>query len=380
MADYQQRNLINLMASIRRGLYEQPWHHPILPQLPVEEIAAARHVVLMVLDGLGYQYLREHAAQSPLLKHCRCVLDTVVPTTTATAVSSFFTGLTAAEHGITGWFMQLEAIDETVAILPYTSRRSGEWMQERLPMQQVFTARPLFLDIQRKSYFLNHQRIAKSIFSEVAAQGAQRQAYADLDDFRRQIVENIQQVQASYTYAYWAEFDSLCHIHGTDAEPVHAHFAELEQMLLALLADVQSNNTLLIVTADHGLISTDASRLIHLGDYPEILELLAKPLSGEPRLAYCYVKAGQEAEFLTRVKAQLGEFCEIVPSGDYLAQGYFGPQSHPHIHQRIGDFILLMKENYVIKDQLDGEKDFLQRGVHGGLTAREREIPLLIFS
>jgi hypothetical protein len=40
--------------------------------------------------------------------------------------------------------------------------------------------------------------------------------------------------------------------------------------------------------------------------------------------------------------------------------------------------VLLMRDNYVIKDYLLGEHPFTQVGVHGGLSADELDVPLIV--
>jgi hypothetical protein len=66
-------------------------------------------VVLLVLDGLGWNALREHAADMPeLAAMAGGPITTVVPATTATALTSIATGLAPAQHGILGYRMLVE--------------------------------------------------------------------------------------------------------------------------------------------------------------------------------------------------------------------------------------------------------------------------------
>ena len=51
---------------------------------------------------------------------------------------------------------------------------------------------------------------------------------------------------------------------------------------------------------------------------------------------------------------------------------------HPRLHERIGDYTLIMKEKAVIKDWLPGEPRYVQIGVHGGVTAQEMYVPLIV--
>ena len=69
-----------------------------------EPVRAARSVVLLVLDGLGWDQLQDHREQLPTVASMvGGPIHTVAPTTTATALSSITTGLTPAEHGLIGY-------------------------------------------------------------------------------------------------------------------------------------------------------------------------------------------------------------------------------------------------------------------------------------
>jgi hypothetical protein len=47
---------------------------------------------------------------------------------------------------------------------------------------------------------------------------------------------------------------------------------------------------------------------------------------------------------------------------------------------RIGDYILIMKGNYVIKDRLLGETMHFLKANHGGMSGKEMFVPLITVS
>src|SRR6266480_2929642 len=60
----------------------------------------ADQVVLLVLDGLGWHAVEEHRAHMPTLAAMEGgPITTVLPATTATALTSIATGLAPAQHG-----------------------------------------------------------------------------------------------------------------------------------------------------------------------------------------------------------------------------------------------------------------------------------------
>ena len=103
------------------------------------------------------------------------------------------------------------------------------------------------------------------------------------------------------------------------------------------------------------------------------------PLSGEPRAAYCYVHPDRERKFVDYIKTELSDCMDIYTSAELVDAAYFGTgQAHPRLSERIGHYTLIMKQNYIIKDQLAGEPPFAHIGVHGGISAQEMYVPLIL--
>src|SRR5262245_14809538 len=72
----------------------------------------ADQVVLLVLEGLGWEQLQAHAALAPVLAGMDGgPITSVAPTTTATAMTSINTGLPPADHGVVGYRVRVGARD-----------------------------------------------------------------------------------------------------------------------------------------------------------------------------------------------------------------------------------------------------------------------------
>lgn len=67
-------------------------------------IQGADRIVLLLIDGLGWNQLQEHASSMPTLSgFVGSHITTVAPSTTATALTSLVTGLSPGEHGLIGY-------------------------------------------------------------------------------------------------------------------------------------------------------------------------------------------------------------------------------------------------------------------------------------
>jgi len=155
-------------------------------------------------------------------------------------------------------------------------------------------------------------------------------------------------------------------------------FAGIDEAFAQLLRRLDGTDTAIILTADHGFIDCPAENALDTSDCPGFDDLLARPLTGERRVAFCHVKPGRQAEFAARASSWLGEKADIIPGRTVIEKGWFGGGDlHPHLAGRPGDFVLMMRDNYTVKDWLPGEPRHLHIGNHGGMSADEMYIPLV---
>ena len=142
LPDYHGNSIVNLMASIEIALGGRNQYAP-LAGLEIEQLAAAHTIVLLVIDGLGYNYLNERGEHTNLAKQARAPLTTVFPATTAAAITSFLTASAPQQHAHTGWFTYFEEVQRVVAGLPCVVRGSGAPISAR-KLSRLFAAQPLF--------------------------------------------------------------------------------------------------------------------------------------------------------------------------------------------------------------------------------------------
>jgi predicted AlkP superfamily pyrophosphatase or phosphodiesterase len=96
LPDYGGACITNLVPA----LIERP--EPLPSWLPAP-VAEADQVVLLLLDGLGWEQLATRRHLTPTLAAMTGgAITSVVPTTTAAALTSLTTGLPPGEHGVVG--------------------------------------------------------------------------------------------------------------------------------------------------------------------------------------------------------------------------------------------------------------------------------------
>ncbi|HTY07750.1 MAG TPA: alkaline phosphatase family protein [Candidatus Edwardsbacteria bacterium] len=375
--DYGGGGIVNLMASIA-ARFGHRTGHPQLRALPARSLRDHRTVVLIVLDGLGYDYLTTRGRGSFLLGHLRARMTSVFPSTTASCVTTFATGATPSQHGVTGWFTHLPELGTVSKILFAQPRYGGSTFSAAgIDFADLVYASPLFDHLDAASFTITP---FSGDFNRVTRGRARPILYRDLDGFIRGIKAALRdRHREKFISAYWPDIDHLCHHHGIDHPRTAAHFRDLDRRLERLIAGARGSGALFLITADHGLIATPRSQCVELKRHPGLAQCLTLPLCGEPRLAYCYVRPDMTARFKRYVRTRLGHCCDLRTRAQLIGQGWYGPgRADPRLTGRIGDFILVMKPGWCIKDFLPNEDEVFLKANHGGVTPREMSVPLIV--
>lgn len=379
--DYQNGSIANLMASIARACCVPDLPCPPLTELPPARLQGISNLILLVADGLGYDLLA--ARGGPLAPYLRGYLTSVFPSTTASAIPTFMTGLPPSQHGLTGWHMWLREVGALLAILPL-SPRPGAPLLEALPSPdqlpgKLFSHSSLYSRIDRPAYVVAPHYIANSPFNRYHSQGAAKVPYTGLGGMFSALTQLVGKAGKKFVYAYWPDYDSTAHLHGCRSPPALAALDALGAAFGTWLAGIGGSDTLVVLTADHGFMDSPPERQIALADHPLLADCLALPLCGERRAAWCYLKPGKDAVFEAYVRQHLDHAMAAIPRERLLAEAWFGPgPAHPELAARIGDYALILKDNWTLHDLLPGERAPTLVGHHGGTSPAEMRVPLVV--
>jgi hypothetical protein len=379
--DYGGGGIVNLMASLGRALGAGAGPYAPLADLPPRALEDARNLVLLVLDGLGARHLERAGAGGALAAHLRGSLSSVFPPTTATAITTFMTGVAPRQHGLTGWFTYLKETGSVVAVLPFRARHGGAPLRQGgVEPARVFAARPFSDALAVNCFAVSPKEIARSDFNSFHAGRSELRPYDGLAGLFSE-VERIVRSGAGrqYVYAYYPGLDSLAHVFGIGSPQVGTLFARLDQAFAGFLEAIAGTDTLVVATADHGFVDVPPGQTVELERHPRLADTLVLPLCGEPRLAYCYVHPDRCRAFEDYVRGELAQCATLIPSTELLAGDWFGlGPAHPRLHERVGHYALAMKEGWAIKDWVLGERRHVHIGCHGGISEEEMRVPLVV--
>jgi predicted AlkP superfamily pyrophosphatase or phosphodiesterase len=382
LPDYHGGSIVNLMSSIAQS-FGAKTPYPPLRILPPSRIKDSKNIVLIVIDGLGFEYLKKKTEMSILRNHIVGPMTSVFLPTTAAAITTFLTGVAPQQHAFTAWFMNLKEIGVASMILPFTSRAGGPAFSTHGVEIKTFLNQSAFTSkIKAQSFVINPKKLLSSDFTIAMSKNAKLKGYEDLDGFFRQIKRAIKSSnRKKYIYAYWPEFDSLSHEHSIDHKKTEKHFNEIDKKLKDFVKGLKGTNTQLIITADHGFTTTPLERIVRLEDHPKMKECLTLPLCGEGRVAYCYVHPAKAKQFEKYVKTHLSKYCYLFKSQELIDKNYFGLfKPNPKLFDRVGDYILVFKENYIIRDEIPIKKKKKRQSIghHGGVSKEEMIVPLIL--
>lgn len=379
LPDHGRNGLYGLIRSIAAYLDGQAWAAPDAPTASPRG-DRRRSLAFVLIDGLGDNFLQRFGQGSFLLANRRGRLTSVFPSTTASAVTTTLTGLTPAEHGLTGWFIRDPRFGGVLAPLPMT-RRDSQPLNGFLLLPRLFPYRTLFQHRRRASVVILPDYLAHSPFSARHTRGARVVAYDRLDGMIAAVAAAADTLKGvgGYVHAYYPVFDALSHTHGCGADRVQAQFRRIDAALAQLHARLDGRGCDLVVSADHGFTDSPAERRVRLDEHPEVAALLAAPLFGERRAAFAQVREGAEREFESAAAEMLADRGVVVRARDLLDGGLLGPgKPHRRLQQRVGSHALLMEAGWTVIDHVAGEREHEMLGVHGGLSPDEMWIPLIV--
>lgn len=181
-----------------------------------------------------------------------------------------------------------------------------------------------------------------------------------------------------FIYTYFPDFDMNCHHFGTKSKEVKDSIIKFDNYVKKLY-DIVNENTTIIVTADHGLVDIPENKLIIYNQHKKLMNCLSQPVCGETRASFMYVKPEKTKEFENYINTKFKDAFILKKRDEIIDEKLFGLYTeNPRLRDRIGDYVLLAKENYAGKDIILSEEIRYPKACHGGLSKQEMIVPLIV--
>lgn len=363
-------------------------------------------IILFFVDGFGWRFYEKCDDFYPFLRRIATEgqvsqLTSQFPSTTAAHVTTIHTGLPVGQSGVYEWFFYEPQLDEIIAPLLFSfagDSQRDSLKQAHVDPQRLFSWETLYQRLHQHgvaSYVFQHGAYAHSTYSELLCEGVTRIVpYKSLSE----ALVNMQfllerQTSPAYFFLYFSQIDSQCHDYGPNLPHVEAEidtfFTTMERLFYQKLAG-KLTNTLVMLTADHGLVEVDPETTIYLNTdsaFKGIEQFIKTNRQGQfivpvgsPRDMFLYIKEDRLMEAQAFLASRLLDRAEVRLVADLIAEGYFGPPPmSAEFLGRVGNLVILP---YAGESVWWYEEDHFEMnfyGHHGGLTEQEMAIPLLMW-
>jgi predicted AlkP superfamily pyrophosphatase or phosphodiesterase len=368
---YGQSSLSDVLPSVLAAL-------GVAGEQNVLELAPAECVVLLLVDGLGWDLLQQHADRSPFLSGLASrMLTAGFPTTTAASIVSLGTGRPPGQHGIVGYSTRLDGLSEPVNWLTWRGAHSGRDLAIDYPPEQVQRQDTAFERAELAG--VNATVVSAPLFREsgltrAGLRGGQYvPAFTPADTAT--LVAGLARARRGLIYCYSADLDLIGHVRGCRSEAWPAQL-ELIDRAARMLFDRLPANARLLVTADHGMLDIAENAKVDYDNEPQLSEAVDL-IAGEPRVRYLYVAPGELEAVRTRWRQVLGDRVQMLTRDEVISRGWLGPVVSDEARARIGDLTALATSELAIVRRTAESRSSTLIGHHGGLSDAELLVPLL---
>ncbi len=328
-----------------------------------EPVRGAGQVVLLVLDGLGWEQLQDRRALAPFLSAMAGrPIHTVVPSTTATALTSIATGLAPGEHGVVGY--RIEVRGEVLNVLRWTTSTGDA--RRRVPPREIQPVPPFLggnVPVVSRAEFVG------TGFTLAHLAGVRHVGWR----MPSTLVTEVRRLLAAgerFVYAYYDGVDKVAHEYGL-SEYYDAELVATDALVRSIVEGLPSG-AVLVVTADHGQIDV-AGRIVSL--VPAVASLVALQ-SGEGRFRWLHAAPGAAGALFDAAAEAHSDLAWVVSLEQVRDEGWLGPLLTPAAQGRLGDVALVAREPVAFDDPTDtGPFTLVSR--HGSVTSTEMLVPLL---
>ncbi|QWC00051.1 alkaline phosphatase family protein [Mycoplasmatota bacterium] len=322
-----------------------------------------RNVVFILVDALGSEILKKHREKSEfLINHQKDVLTTIFPSTTTAATTSALTGLPPVKTAWVGW-QQFVKEEKRHVVFFQNKDYYDDSFEFSYNVSDKFVKTTTIYDLIEKH---NKDVSVHEIFPQFKQE--QHKVFKDQVDTCLDIMNDNKK---HFVYMYWDQVDSKLHDFGTKSKEVNDEIDQVNQAINHLFNSVD-DDTLIVLTADHGQIDIEPVPIL---EFNEIAEMLEEKPAIEARATAFYVKD----EYMDKFPEVFNHFFRdkfvLYNSNDLIEMNLFGMgKPHPKFREYLGDYFSIAIDKYAF--HLSDRP--AHKATHAGLTKDEMLIPLIM--
>jgi hypothetical protein len=361
---YGQTALSDLASSVLAALGAPGEANPL-------GLPPADRVCLLVIDGLGWDLLREHPAAAPFLSELAVsggALMAGFPATTATSLASLGTGRPPGQHGMFGYQVRVPGESRLLNALQWDKRvdpvawQPGSTIFERAAAARIGAFRVASTVLERTG------------LSAAAMRGAAYYAADTMGALVAAAAAALRRQDQALAMVYYGGLDATGHACGSGSDAWRYQLGHVDK-LAEQLAGALPPGTTLYITADHGMVDVAPHDRIDADTEPALRAGVAL-LGGEPRARHVYAEPGAATDVLAAWRETLGPRAWVAARDEAVSDGWFGPVM-PALAVRIGDVVAAPAGPWAVVASKAEPRESALIGMHGSLTPAEQLVPLL---
>ena len=331
----------------------------------------AYRACLLVIDGLGWELLRDQPATAPFLSELAvnsAPLTAGFPATTVTSLGSLGTGRPPGQHGMLGYQVAIPGTRKMLNGLRWDNSvdprawQPGATVYERAAVAGVQTYRVAASSLERTG------------LSVAVMRGTRYRAADSLGALVAQAADALRESDRGLVTVYHGQLDGTGHTFGAASDAWRFHLGHVDKLAEQLAAALPAGAPL-YVTADHGMVDVAPEDRIDVDAVPELREGVAL-LGGEPRARHVYARPGAATDVLAAWAEVIGDRAWVLRRDEAIAAGWFGPVD-PALADRIGDVVAAPAGPFAIVATKAEPLESSLIGMHGSLTSADQLVPLL---
>lgn len=354
------KSILSYISAIRNYYGLEYYYEPNNRLKELLDTKKPNKIFLILIDAMGANLINRKLSKDSFLKmHLLDTCTSVFPPTTTAATTSIQNGKTPAENGWLGWSQYIKELDDI--IIPFLSK---SFYGDKKYEDGYFDR---YCPITTTDQELNEKGIkATSVYPAFKKDGCK-----NLEAMCKRLIDYSNNSDYQYIYAYWDKYDSMMHKNGPDASVCDKYLLKINS-LLENLANNISDDTMLIITADHGQI--EAKREYDLVKSKFVKYFIRKP-SLEFRAASLFIYEDMKKEFEEEFNKEFKDDYLLLSYDEVIENKIFGDRDiHPYFKDFVGDYLAIAKGHTSLRYGELGIK-----GDHAGMSEDELNIPIITY-
>ena len=329
----------------------------------------AARVCLLLVDGLGWDLLRQHQADAPFMSGLAGrALTAGFPATTATSLTSLGTAEPPGQHGMFGYQVRVPATGQLLNALRWDKSVDPIAWQ---PGETIFE--------RAAAAGIGGFRVASGAFrysglSVASMRGADYRPAGTPGSLVARTATALAERPRGLAMVYTGDLDATGHALGCTSAAWRYQLGHVDR-LAEQLAGALPAGAVLHITADHGMVDVLPGQRADADLVPELRAGVAV-LGGEGRARHVYAEPGAAADVLAAWRATLGESAWTVSRDEAIDSGWFGPVDSA-LAARIGDVVSAARGSSAVVATVTEPRESALIGMHGSLTPADQRVPLL---